>query len=66
MKINDIKQEKCFAWFPELMDGGKTVWLNYYTKVYRYEEHERWIRFASRLRGQFYKTIDWNLIEKYQ
>lgn len=66
MKIGEIKKEQSFAWFPERMDNGKIVWLEYYTKVYKYEEHERWIRFATKLRGQFYKTIDWNLIETYQ
>jgi hypothetical protein len=40
--------------------------LTSHIKVYKYEEHERWIRFASRLRGQVYTITDWNLIEKYQ
>jgi hypothetical protein len=30
MKIGEIKKEQKFAWFPELMDNGKTVWLDYY------------------------------------
>lgn len=66
MEKNQTKTEKCFALCPEILSNGKIVWLTYYTKLYRYEEHERWIRFASRVRGQFYTTTDWNLIEKYQ
>lgn len=66
MKIGEIKKEKKFAWLPEVMSDGKTIWLDYYTSVYRYEKHERWIRFMTKVRGQFYTTINWNLIEKYQ
>ena len=65
MRIGEIKTEKRYAWFPTVMDNGKTIWLKSYNVVYKYEKHERRVKFATKLHANFYFTTDWHLIETY-
>ena len=62
-KIGDKKTLKKFAWFP-IVIKGEIVWLKTYSKIYEFQSVERYWKFATQVRGKFYKYNDWELIEK--
>lgn len=74
MNIGDIKKEKKFAWFPTILENGKTAWMSYYTEEYVYEEYEKCYSLPFGLphnrgkNGRFFfcNEVGWNLKYKTQ